>query len=135
MKKNDIVEIEITALSSECSGIGKKDGMVIFVPFSAIGDKLEVKILKVNKTYCYGKIERIITPSPDRVTPDCPIYTKCGGCSLRHISYEAQLRAKEQFVKDAFTRIGRSFARIFADNPQHQYKRLPQQAADTHRHR
>ena len=57
MKKNDIVEIEITALSSECSGIGKKDGMVIFVPFSAIGDKLEVKILKVNKTYCYGKIE------------------------------------------------------------------------------
>lgn len=49
MKKNDIVEIEITALSSECSGIGKKDGMVIFVPFSAIGDKLEVKILKVNK--------------------------------------------------------------------------------------
>lgn len=106
MKKNDIVEIEITALSSECSGIGKKDGMVIFVPFSAIGDKLEVKILKVNKTYCYGKIERIITPSPNRVTPDCPIYTKCGGCSLRHISYEAQLRAKEQFVKDAFTRIG-----------------------------
>lgn len=106
MKKNDIVEIEITALSSECSGIGKKDGMVIFVPFSAIGDKLEVKILKVNKTYCYGKIESIITPSPDRVTPDCPIYTKCGGCSLRHISYEAQLRAKEQFVKDAFTRIG-----------------------------
>ena len=101
MKKNDIVEIEITALSSECSGIGKKDGMVIFVPFSAIGDKLEV-----NKTYCYGKIERIITPSPDRVTPDCPIYTRCGGCSLRHISYEAQLRAKEQFVKDAFTRIG-----------------------------
>lgn len=106
MKKNDIVEIEITALSSECSGIGKKDGMVIFVPFSAIGDKLEVKILKVNKTYCYGKIERIITPSPDRVTPDCPVYTKCGGCSLRHISYDAQLRAKEQFVKDAFTRIG-----------------------------
>ena len=106
MKKNDIVEIEITALSSECSGIGKKDGMVIFVPFSAIGDKLEVKILKVNKTYCYSKIERIITPSPDRVTPDCPVYTRCGGCSLRHISYEAQLRAKEQFVKDAFTRIG-----------------------------
>ena len=106
MKKNDIVEIEITALSSECSGIGKKDGMVIFVPFSAIGDKLEVKILKVNKTYCYGKIERIITSSPDRVTPDCPVYTRCGGCSLRHISYEAQLRAKEQFVKDAFTRIG-----------------------------
>ena len=87
MKKNDIVEIEITALSSECSGIGKKDGMVIFVPFSAIGDKLEVKILKVNKTYCYGKIERIITPSPDSVTHDCNDYTNCGARYLRHNTY------------------------------------------------
>ena len=103
MKKNDIVEIEITALSSECSGIGKKDGMVIFVPFSAIGDKLEVKILKVNKTYCYGKIERIITPSPDRVTPDCPIYTKCGGCSLRR--HHAGAR-REQDPDDQHERYG-----------------------------
>lgn len=106
MKKNDIIEIEITALSSECSGIGKKDGMVIFVPFSAIGDKLKVRILKVNKTYAYAKIEEIIAPSPDRITPDCPVYSKCGGCSLRHISYEAELAAKQRFVHDAFTRIG-----------------------------
>ncbi len=106
MKKNDIIELEITSLTNECSGVGKADGMVIFVPFSAIGDKLEVKILKVNKTYCYGKIEKIIIPSPDRVTPDCSIYGKCGGCSLRHISYEAELKAKAQFVTDAFTRIG-----------------------------
>ena len=118
MKKNDIVEIEITALSSECSGIGKKDGMVIFVPFSAIGDKLEVKILKVNKTYCYGKLERIITPSPASVTPDCPIY-----------------KSQRAVRKGRFHQNRRSFARIFADNPQHQYKRLPQQATDTHRHR
>ena len=106
MKKNDIIEIEITALSNECSGIGKKDGMVIFVPFSAIGDKLKVRILKVNKTYAYAKIEEIITPSPDRITPDCPVYSKCGGCSLRHISYKAELAAKQRFIEDAFTRIG-----------------------------
>ncbi|MBQ8791152.1 MAG: TRAM domain-containing protein, partial [Ruminiclostridium sp.] len=51
MKKNDIIELEITSLTNECSGVGKADGMVVFVPFSAIGDKLEVRILKVNKTY------------------------------------------------------------------------------------
>lgn len=106
MKKNDIIELEITSLTNECSGVGKANGMVVFVPFSAIGDKLEVRILKVNKTYCYGKIEKIIVPSPDRVTPDCSIYGKCGGCSLRHISYEAELAAKARFVTDAFTRIG-----------------------------
>lgn len=106
MKKNDIKELTITSLTNECSGVGKADGMVVFVPFSAIGDKLEVRILKVNKTYAYGKIERIIEPSPDRVTPDCPIFGKCGGCSLRHISYEAELKAKQGFVEDAFRRIG-----------------------------
>lgn len=106
MKKNDIIELTVTSLSSECAGVGKADGMVIFVPFSAIGDKLEVRILKVNKTYAYGKIEKIIVPSPDRITPDCGLYGKCGGCSLRHIRYEAELAAKQQFVEDAFTRIG-----------------------------
>lgn len=106
IKKNDIIESEIYSLTNECYGVGKADGMVIFVPFSAIGDKLRIRILKVNKTYAYGKIEEIITPSPDRITPDCAVFGKCGGCSLRHISYEAELRAKEQSVKDAFTRIG-----------------------------
>ena len=106
MKKNDIVRIEITSLTSECSGVGKLNGMVIFVPFSAVGDILSVRILKVKTTYAYGKIEEIITPSPDRINVDCPVYGKCGGCSFRHISYEAELRAKESFVRDAFTRIG-----------------------------
>lgn len=106
LKKNQIVTLEITGLTSEGSGVSRLNGMVIFVPFTALGDKIEAKILKVTKSCCYGKIERIITPSPDRTEVDCSVFGKCGGCVYRHISYEAELRAKEQSVKDAFERIG-----------------------------
>lgn len=106
LKKNQIVTLEITGLTSEGSGVSRLNGMVIFVPFTALGDKIEAKILKVTKSCCYGKIERIITPSPDRREVDCAAFGKCGGCVYRHISYEAELRAKEQSVKDAFERIG-----------------------------
>ena len=58
-KKNDIIDLEITGLTNEGCGIGKSDGIVIFVPFSAVGDILKVRILKVNKSHCYGKIENI----------------------------------------------------------------------------
>lgn len=106
MKKNDIIELKIEGITNEGCGIGRCDGMVVFVPFSAVGDILEVKLLKVNKSHSYGKIESIICPSPDRIPTDCKVFGKCGGCSFRHISYEAELRAKESFVKDAFSRIG-----------------------------
>ncbi len=104
--KNDIIELEITALTNEGCGIGKADGIVIFIPFSAVNDKIKCRIVKVNKSHCYGKIEEILTPSPDRITPDCEAFGKCGGCDFRHISYEAELKAKDNFIRDAFTRIG-----------------------------
>lgn len=106
MKKNDIFNIEITALTSEGSGVGRADGMAVFVPFTAVGDVISCRILKVLKSYAYGKIESIITPSPDRVENDCPAFGKCGGCVYRHISYAAELAAKERIVRDAFERIG-----------------------------
>lgn len=106
MKKNDIIELEIESLTNEGCGIGRHEGMVVFVPMSAVGDQLQVKLLKVNKSHSYGKIEEIIFPSADRIESDCPVFGKCGGCSFRHISYEVELKAKEGFVRDAFTRIG-----------------------------
>lgn len=106
MTKNDIVTLEITALTSEGSGVARLDGMVVFTPFTAVGDVVEARIVKCLKSYCYAKIERIITPSPDRVENDCPVFGKCGGCTFRHISYEAELRAKDDIVRSAFTRIG-----------------------------
>lgn len=106
LNKNQIINLEVTGITNEACGIGKYEGIVIFIPYSAIGDKLKVRIVKVNKNHCYGKIEGIITPSPDRISPDCDVFGKCGGCDFRHITYEAELKAKEQFINDAFSRIG-----------------------------
>ena len=104
IKKNDTVELEITGMTHDGSGVGRFDGMAIFVPNTAIGDIAKVHILKVKKTYAYGKLISIITPSPDRITPDCPVFSKCGGCTYRHISYDAELKIKTQKVLDAFVK-------------------------------
>ncbi|MGN1110208.1 MAG: 23S rRNA (uracil(1939)-C(5))-methyltransferase RlmD [Oscillospiraceae bacterium] len=106
MTKNDIETLKITALTSEGSGVARLDGMVVFTPFTAVGDVVEARLVKCLKSYCYAKIERIITPSPDRVENTCPAFGKCGGCTFRHISYEAELRAKDEIVRSAFERIG-----------------------------
>lgn len=106
MKKNEIVNLEITALINEGSGVGRYDGMAVFVPFSAVGDVIECRIVKVLKSYAYGKIESIVTPSPDRIRNTCSAFGKCGSCVFRHITYEAELKAKDGFVRDAFRRLG-----------------------------
>ena len=107
MKKNDIVKIKITSATAEGSGVGKtEDNIVVFVPMTAIGDEIEARILKVKKTYAFGKIEKIITPSAARISPDCPNFSKCGGCVWRHISYDEELKIKSQKVRDAVERIG-----------------------------
>ena len=104
--KNNIIELEITAMSNDGIGIGKINSYVMFVPNSAIGDKLLVKVLKTKKSYGYGKIERIIEPSKSRIESDCPICQRCGGCSYRHINYEEELKIKKQKVSDCISRIG-----------------------------
>ncbi len=107
LRKNEIIDLGITGYTSEGSGVGhSKDGIAVFVPLAAKGDKLKVKILKTAKTYAFGKIESIIEPSKDRVRPDCPQFAKCGGCVYRHIAYSAELEAKQQRVADAVQRIG-----------------------------
>ncbi len=106
LKKNDIISLTIDGITNEGMGIGRHNGLAVFVPFTAVGDVVSAKILKAAKNCAYGKIEKIEKPSPDRVQPDCPVFGQCGGCSFRHIGYEAEKRAKEAFVRDAFTRIG-----------------------------
>ena len=106
MKKNDIFALEITSLSNDGNGVGRADGMAVFVPFSAVGDKLTVRAEKVQERYAFARITEISTPSADRVQADCPQFTRCGGCALRHISYEAELVAKQQMAQDAISRLG-----------------------------
>lgn len=106
IKKNDIIELEITDYTDKGFGIGRYEGIAVFVPLSAIGDKLKVRIVKLKKSYAYGKIEEILSPSKDRVEPDCPVFSKCGGCTFRHISYESELKYKENAVYNCIKRIG-----------------------------
>ncbi len=105
-KKNDETEILISDIGTKGEGIGKINDFVFFVDGALPGDICLIKILKVNKSYGYGKIIEIRKPSPDRVLSPCPVSDKCGGCSLMHLNYEAQLKLKQKKVKDSLERIG-----------------------------
>ncbi len=106
VKKNDIITLEITDITNEGNGVGRIDGLAVFVPMSAVGDVLRVRMTKVLKSYAYGIIESILTPSGDRIAADCPVFSRCGGCDYRHITYQAELKLKQKQVYDALERIG-----------------------------
>lgn len=106
MEKNSIIRLEITQITHEGMGLGRFDGMAVFVPSSALGELLSVRIVKVRSRFCYGRIEQIIRPSPDRAEPECPTGKRCGGCVFRHVKYEAQLRYKQELVRQNLERIG-----------------------------
>lgn len=106
MQKNDNIELEITDMTADGSGIGRYEGMAVFVPGTAAGDRVIAHILKVKKTCAYAKLVEVLTPSPDREEPDCDVFSRCGGCVYRHISYAAECRAKTEKVRAAVNRIG-----------------------------
>jgi len=106
MNKNQIVTITIEDIGNDGEGIGKYEGYTLFVKGAVPGDVVKVKVLKAKKTYGYAKVEELITPSLDRVTPRCPVAGRCGGCQLQHVSYERQLAYKSAKVKNCLLRIG-----------------------------
>lgn len=109
LKKNDITALEITGLSSEGLGVGRcENGMAVFTPLTAVGDTARVRLVKLKKNYAFGRIEELVTPSPDRIPADCEVFNKCGGCSLRHISYDAELKLKSDRVAEDIHRIGKT---------------------------
>ena len=104
-KKNELIILEITDLTEEGQGVGKKDGLVFFVKDSVMGDKVEARILKVKKNYAYAMVEKLLEASPYRITPFCPVAGKCGGCQLQHLSYEKELAWKEDRIAQSLIRI------------------------------
>ncbi len=106
MKKNDLLDLTVTDCTLSGSGVAHADGMAVLIPAAAVGDRAKVQILKVKKTYAYGKIREILSPSPDRIAPDCAAFPRCGGCLFRHITYAAELRLKENQVRENLRRIG-----------------------------
>ena len=105
LKKNQDIEIEITGITTEGSGVGHYDGIAVFVPNTATGDVIDCHIIKTKKNYAIGKINSILKASSARIIPDCDVFSKCGGCAFRHMNYTAECEMKKQRVVDAFSRL------------------------------
>jgi len=112
--KNDIVELTVTGVTGEGSGVARytdgdipAPGLVVFIPYTAVGDRLLCRIVKVQKTHAFGRVEELLTPSTDRqMDAGCPVYGRCGGCVWRHVTYEAECRYKQAWVEDTLRRVG-----------------------------
>jgi len=99
-------ELFINSYSHQGEGIGRIDNFTVFVPGAISGEKVRVKITEVKKNFARGQLEKVISSSPHRVNPLCPVYHLCGGCHLQHIAYEKQLEMKKGIVENALNRIG-----------------------------
>ncbi len=105
---SSLYKISITDLNPDGNGVGRlPDGRVVFVPCAAPGDVWEVGIIKETARYLVGRPETLLSPSPDRVDPECPYYKRCGGCTFRHISPESERERKRSIVQNCFSRIGK----------------------------
>ena len=93
-------------MSDEGLGIGHAEGMALFVKDAVVGDRVRTKAVKVKKNYAFARTEEVLQPSEDRTEPICPVARSCGGCQIQEMRYEAQLRLKEQKVRNNLTRIG-----------------------------
>lgn len=98
--KNEKYVVDIIDNGFEGEGIAKIDGLTVFVPGSIKGEKCEILIVKVLASHAYGKIVNIIKKSENRKESDCATYKRCGGCSLRHMTYEHTLKLKRQVVQN-----------------------------------
>ncbi|WP_432629674.1 23S rRNA (uracil(1939)-C(5))-methyltransferase RlmD [Brotaphodocola sp.] len=105
-KKNEVFQVRIEDMSSEGEGIGKTDGFAWFIKDTVTGDLVEASVMKTKKSYGFARLVRVIEPSPDRTEPKCPVARPCGGCQLQNMSYEAQLRFKENKIRNNLQRIG-----------------------------
>jgi len=107
VRAKDIINITIETIAFGGEGLGRVENLVVFVPFTAPGDVVEVEIREAKKRYLRGRMKRLVTPSPDRVEPPCPYFRRCGGCHYQHIEYAKQVEMKGRQVSEAFERIGK----------------------------
>jgi len=108
LAKNQEHTVTIEGYGEGGMGVARIDGRVVFVHGALRGEKCRVLILKTLKSVAFAKVLEVIEPSSERITPDCPYFPRCGGCTYRHIHYEEELRLKKQRVQDNLSRIGGS---------------------------
>lgn len=105
-KKNDCLTVTIEDMGAEGEGIGKADGFTLFIKDAVPGDIVEARIVKCKKNYAYARLEKVLSPSPFRVEPNCAYHRKCGGCQLQTLSYAKQLEFKQRKIRNNLIRIG-----------------------------
>ncbi len=105
MKINDEIIVEVEKVTNLGAGIAKIDGFVVFIENACPQDLVKIKITKVNKNFANGKITEIITPSPHRIKPFCPLYNACGACQIQFINYDYQLKLKQQITEETIRTI------------------------------
>lgn len=106
--KNQIIKLHFVDMNDDGFGVARSDEGVVFVPFAIEGEEADCRIVSVKKDFCFGKIEEIFKNSPNRRSPKCPYFFKCGGCDIQHINRESQLLFKTRKVENCF----RKYARI-----------------------
>lgn len=105
--KNEEYELQITDIGTNGEGIGHlEDGYTLFVSGALPGDTVLARIVKAQKSYAFGRLQKIIEASPGRITASCPVADKCGGCQISNLCYEEQLRYKSNKVRELLLRVG-----------------------------
>lgn len=107
IQKNEAYEVEITGMTEEGDGVGRIGGQAIFIPYTLPGEVVRALAVRVNKHYAYGKMLEVVRPSRHRCKAECPYFYQCGGCSLWHMDYAAELAFKQHKVEDCLRRIGK----------------------------
>lgn len=107
IKKNDDYIIDVAGMTHEGQGVGRINNFTVFVDGALKGETVQIKVIKINKNYAVGKLLKVVVPSASRVEPFCSAYKRCGGCSLQHMSYDAQLDFKTETVRENLKRIGK----------------------------
>ena len=106
LKKNDRIELKIESFGAQGEGVARWEGMPVFIPSALPGENVRALIVKVEKRYAFGKVIDVLSPSPLRVDPPCPVYKQCGGCVCQHMTYAAQLDFKRAQVENCLRHIG-----------------------------
>lgn len=106
LNKNDDIEIMIEDLTVEGAGIGRYEGMAVFIPRALPGETVTAQIIKVTGNYAVGRMMQLHKAAKGRTQPFCPVFEQCGGCTLQHLDYAEQLRYKQRYIRECFRRIG-----------------------------
>lgn len=104
--QTDQIEIKIEDIGDDGEGIGRHEGMTVFVPGALPGDKILCSIVEQKKNFARGEVTSFITHSKDRIKAPCPVYDACGGCQIQDLSYAAQLEIKQNMVENTLKRVG-----------------------------